>query len=149
MPHYLDYADQRLDQISLLELTQAIEDRARVVQPSVVYTHCPNDLNMDHVLVSRAAMTAFRPLPYSSVRAIHAFEVLSSTEWGTGFWPNHYVNIEGFLNTKLRALGCYETEMRAVPHPRSYAGVIDTVRLRGYQAGIDAAEAFMTMRSIR
>ena len=149
MPHYLDYADQRLDQASLLELTQRIEDRARVIRPSIVYTHCPNDLNMDHVLTSQAAMTAFRPLPYSSVRAIHFFEVLSSTEWGSGFWPNHFVDIDQFLNTKLKALGCYETEMRPTPHPRSYAGVIDTARLRGYQAGIGAAEAFMTMRSIR
>jgi len=149
VPTYLDYADQRLDQASLLELTQRIEDRARIIRPTVVYTHHLGDLNRDHQLVAQATLTAFRPLPHSSVRAIYAFEVVSSTEWGTGFWPNHYVDVDGFLNTKLRALGCYESELREVPHARSYASVIDTMRLRGYQAGIFAAEAFMTMRCIR
>jgi N-acetylglucosamine malate deacetylase 1 len=146
---FLDYRDQMLDDAPLLEITQAIEDRARVIRPSIVYTHNHLDLNMDHSLTARATMTAFRPLPGSSVRAIYAFEVLSTTELGGGFWPNHFVAMDGFLNTKLKALGCYETEMRPVPHPRSYAGVIDTVRLRGYQVGIEAAEAFMTLRSIR
>jgi LmbE family N-acetylglucosaminyl deacetylase len=149
MPIYLDYADQRLDQASLLELTQRIEDRARIIRPSIVYTHHAGDLNMDHALTARATLTAFRPLPDSSVRQIFAFEVVSSTEWGTGFWPNHFVTITAYWKTKIDALLCYSSEMRDGPHARSYGGIGALGNLRGFQAGVWSAEAFMTLRSIR
>jgi LmbE family N-acetylglucosaminyl deacetylase len=149
IPTYLDYVDQRLDQASLLELTQHIEDRARIIRPTIVYMHHLGDLNRDHQLVAQATLTAFRPLPFSSVRAIYAFEVPSSTEWGTGFWSNHYVDVSKTWNVKILALKQYESEMREMPHPRSLGGVFALARWRGAQAGISHAEAFMTMRTIR
>ncbi len=84
-PTFLDYSDQRLDQVALLEITKLIEAEIMLDRPTIVYTHHAGDLNLDHRIVHQAAMTALRPLPNSPVKAIYAFEVLSSTEWGTGF----------------------------------------------------------------
>ena len=148
-PQFLDFSDQRLDQLGLLDIVKLIEVHVFMVKPTIVYTHHAGDLNLDHRIVHQAVMTACRPLPGSSVDAIYAFEVLSSTEWGTGFAPNHFVDINGsaFLD-KMAALKCYASEIREHPHPRSFETVHRLEKLRGAACGVDRAEAFMTLRSI-
>jgi LmbE family N-acetylglucosaminyl deacetylase len=153
-PVFLDFSDQRLDQLALLDITKLIELHALSVIPTIVYTHHAGDLNLDHQIVNRAVMTAFRPLPGSAVKAIYAFEVLSSTEWGCGFVPNHFVDIDVMAGEKtargkkFEALQCYDTEMRRRPHARCYDAVTALMESRGFACGVHAAEAFMTMRSI-
>lgn len=149
MVHFLDHPDQRLDQISLLDLTKQVEERVAALKPRIVYTHHAGDLNEDHRIVHQIAMTALRPLPGSRVKEIYAFEVPSSTEWGTPFWPNHFVNISSLHQRKVEALSCYESEMRLSPHARSYSAIGALNRLRGHQVGLAYAEAFVTLRTIR
>ena len=149
-PLFLDYRDQMLDSLPLIEVIRLIEVHLFMIKPTIVYTHHAGDLNLDHRIVHQAVMTACRPLPGSSINAIYGFEVLSSTEWGSGFWPNHFVNISGApIYIKLTALKCYDSEMRDEPHPRSYNVVYNLERLRGAACGMSYAEAFMTLRSIR
>ena len=40
------------------------------VEPDVVYTHHKGDLNIDHQVVHKVVITAFRPCPGESVREI-------------------------------------------------------------------------------
>jgi N-acetylglucosamine malate deacetylase 1 len=149
-PRFLDLRDQKLDTYPQLEITQAIEGHIADIKPSVVYTHHAGDLNLDHWIVHRATMTACRPLPGSIIKEIYAFEVPSSTEWGSGFAPNHFVNIAPYLMKKESALGCYKDEMRPPPHPRNPHIVIDVLAAqRGSIVGLHYAEAFTVLRSIR
>jgi LmbE family N-acetylglucosaminyl deacetylase len=152
-PHYLDYPDQRLDTIPLLDITQTIEALLATIRPDLIYTHHGDDLNADHRLVSEATMTAVRPLPGQPVAAVYGFETLSSTEWvfhsrGTAFRPNRFIGIETTLKKKLDALRAYQAEMRAFPHPRSYETVEMLARLRGSTVGLAAAEAFTVLREV-
>lgn len=149
MVRFLDHPDQRLDQISLLDLTRQVEEVVAAVKPRIVYTHHAGDLNNDHKIVHQTAMTALRPLPGSWVKEIYAFEVPSSTEWGAGFWPNHFVEITSFREQKYEALMHYDKEIRPHPHARSYSGITARDRLRGHQVGVPYAEAFIMMRTIR
>jgi N-acetylglucosamine malate deacetylase 1 len=148
-PMFLDWREQMLDTVPLIEITRAIEAKIDMIQPTIVYTHHAGDLNKDHRIVHEAAMTALRPLPSAPTREIYTFEVLSSTEWGSGFTPNHFVCISAFMNMKLDALKCYGDDMREPPHPRSVMGVSNLAKSRGNSVGIHFAEAFMTMRTIR
>jgi len=153
-PVFLGLLDNRLDSVDLLDIVQAIEEQARSIQPEIIYTHHGSDLNLDHHVVNRAAITAFRPLPGHTIRAIYAYETLSSTEWGTGstgpaFRPQHFVDITETLDTKMKALDCYQMEMRAFPHPRSNEAVTSLAKLRGSHAGVLAAEAFEVILEIR
>lgn len=143
------FADQHLDGYDFLEVTQAIEAATTGWSPNIIYTHHAGDLNLDHRITHQAVMTAFRPVPGSSVEAIHCFEVPSSTEWGPEpFVPNRFVDIGGiYLEKKIAALNAYRIEMRAFPHARSHMGVMALAQWRGVTAGIEAAEAFMTVRS--
>jgi LmbE family N-acetylglucosaminyl deacetylase len=144
-PRFLDLPDNRLDGEMLLDIIKQIEAVIREVVPETVFTHHHGDLNSDHRIAHRAALTACR---------IFAGEALSSTEWateGTGgvFAPTTFVDIASTLDTKLKALAAYSSELRPFPHLRS----LDTVRhlacLRGATVGLEAAEAFVLVREVR
>ena len=147
----LDFPDNRLDQLPLLEIVQAIELVLREVNPDIVYTHHAGDLNIDHVLVHRAVVTACRPLVPVNIQLIAAFEVLSSTEWTSPsqnnvFVPRLFVNIADTFNCKVAALRCYSEEMREYPHPRSEQSLTALAAYRGVMAGFEMAEAFEIIR---
>lgn len=150
---FADLPDNRLDALPLLEIVKAIEKAAEDCRPDWVLTHYGGDLNMDHVIAHRAALTVFRPLPRCPVRLFLCFETLSSTEYGPvepgmTFTPSLYMDISGFLEIKRKALNAYSSELRPWPHPRSHEGVQCLAKMRGSQAGLDAAEAFAVERAI-
>ena len=150
-PRMLGLPDNRLDSLPLLEIVKPIEAVAEAVAPEIVYTHHAGDLNVDHRIVHQATVTACRPVPGSPVRAIYAFETPSSTEWqtaGESFRPQRWIDIEPFLDRKLRALDAYEAEMRPFPHARSREAVEALARVRGAAAGLMAAECFMVVREV-
>ena len=146
--------DNRLDTVPLLEVVKLVEDLIEKFKPTVIYTHHPGDLNVDHGVVHRAVLTATRPIPGERVRKIYAFEVPSSTEWAfqrmePSFRPNVFVDISATLETKVSALACYDTETRKFPHPRSPEAVRAIAMRWGSVAGFQAAEAFELIRSLR
>jgi N-acetylglucosamine malate deacetylase 1 len=152
-PEFLGFPDNRLDQLDLLDIVQAIERVIRKIAPHTIYTHHAGDLNVDHVLCHRAVLTASRPLPGSSVRRIYAMEIPSSTEWASSnladaFMPTRFVDISATQEIKRRALEAYGEEMRAFPHPRSFEAVNALAVWRGASAGLLSAEAFVVVREI-
>ena len=146
----LDFPDNRMDSLPLLDVVQALEPIIKQVQPSRVYTHHHGDLNVDHRVTHQAVMTACRPVPGSSVREILAFEVMSSTEWATPgvapFVPNAFVDISDYLPKKLEALAAYDMEMRPAPHSRCVTNIEALARHRGNCVGVEVAEAFEVIR---
>jgi N-acetylglucosamine malate deacetylase 1 len=148
-----NFPDNAMDSVPFIRLVQFIENTTQALQPHIVYTHHHGDLNIDHVLTHRAVLTAFRPLPGSSVRAIYGFEVASSTEWAepqpwAGFAPSHFVDVSSTWQAKRKALGAYAEEMRPFPHARSLEAVEARAVVRGAQVGLHKAEAFSVIRSI-
>lgn len=153
VPRFLRFPDNRCDSVALLDIVQRLEAVVAELAPTVVYTHHSNDLNVDHRIAHQATLTACRPLPGASVRRIYAFETASSTEWepaglGGSFRPVRYVDIGDFVEAKLAAIAAYDHEMRSFPHPRSPEALRAQMMLRGAQAGVRAAEAFMVVREI-
>ncbi len=151
--HYLGLPDNQLDSVSLLKIVKLIENVVRQVKPCIVYTHFSGDLNVDHRVCHAAVMTACRPVPGATVKAIYSFEVLSSTEWAlrhvaAPFCPARFHDISAFLTKKIEALRAYDMEMRPFPHARSFEAVEALARLRGVTVGIAAAESFVVEREI-
>lgn len=140
--------DQRLDQLSLVEVAAPIERAVRDLSPQIVYVPWRGDINRDHVLTHDAALVAAR-CKVPSIQQVFAYETPSETEWGVpyNFSPNHFVDISRFLDLKLQAVACYVSQTPAAPHPRS----IDHLRLRARYWGqcmmMDAAEPFALLRS--
>jgi LmbE family N-acetylglucosaminyl deacetylase len=148
-----DLPDNRFDSIPLLDVVKIIEELVDRLRPETIYTHHPGDLNVDHGVVHRAVLTATRPMPGASVRAIYAFEVPSSTEWAFGqleprFRPTVFVDIAATLDAKIEAMEVYESEARPSPHPRSPQALRALAASRGAAAALKSAEAFELVRLI-
>ena len=146
--------DNRFDTVPLLDVIKIIEEQVELLQPQIIYTHHGGDLNIDHVVVHRAVLTAARPLVGHPVNKIYAFEVPSSTEWAFGqfqpaFRPNVFVDISATLETKVQAMEVYESEAQPFPHPRSPAALQAVARRWGSAVGFEAAEAFELSRETR
>ena len=62
--------------------------------------------------------------------------------------PNTWVDITAHLDTKLRALACYESQLRSVPDARSLAAIRALAVWRGSQQSFAAAEAFVCVRQL-
>ena len=152
-PHFLGLPDNRLDGMELLDVIKPIEALINELKPQVIYTQHGGDLNVDHRIVHQAVVTACRPAPGTSVRAIYGYETASSTEWasqnmGGVFCPARFVDISKTLDRKRKALECYASEIRPFPHARSLEGLEALVRWRGVSVGVQAAEAFTVVREI-
>jgi LmbE family N-acetylglucosaminyl deacetylase len=149
-----DFPDNRFDTVALLDIVKVIEKIKKQVAPNIIFTHHHGDLNIDHQITFRAAITACRPVKGGMVREIYSFEIPSSTEWNTSlsstyFMPNYFVDISKTLKTKINALKQYKSEIRKFPHPRSPEAVEIIARKWGIQVGLEAAEAFINIRSIQ
>lgn len=145
-----DLPDQRYDSIDFLDIVRSIERKISEKFPHTIYTHFIHDLNLDHSLIAKAVLTASRPMSDCCVKRIYSFESPSSTEWNftQGFTPNMFMNIENFIEKKLDAFKCYETEMREFPHPRSKKSLYNRASYWGSVSGFQHAEAFQLVREI-
>jgi LmbE family N-acetylglucosaminyl deacetylase len=148
-----EFPDNKMDTIALLDVVQLIEKVIDKLQPEIIYTHHIGDLNIDHQVTHKAVMTACRPQPGFCVKEIYAFEVLSSTEWQTPnylpFIPNTFVDITEYIEVKRKVLEAYNEEMLEPPHSRSIDNAIRLNVLRGNSVGVDHAEAFILIRSLK
>ena len=119
----LNFPDNQMDSIPLLDIVKEIENTIVQTQPEVIYTHHIGDLNIDHQITHKAVVTACRPQPGFCVEEVYAFEVLSSTEWNTpgvqAFSPNVFIDITDYIDIKKQVLEIYSEEMRQPPHSRS------------------------------
>ncbi len=144
--------DNRFDSLDLLDVVKPIESLIEETAAERVVTHHPGDLNVDHQITAQAVLTATRPQPGQLTKELWAFEIPSSTEWAFGgvpFLPQIFVDVSEFIESKLKALRAYESEMRDPPHARSYCNVENLARVRGATVGTTAAEAFHLLRCIQ
>jgi len=152
----LNFVDNEMDAVPLLEIVKKIELKVRELEPEVVYTHHFGDLNVDHQITHKASVTACRPIQYlnssTRVKEIYAYEALSSTEWQTPginpFCPNVFKDITQYISIKKQVLEAYSKEMRQPPHTRSIENTIRLNALRGNSIGVDYAEAFVLIRKL-
>ena len=146
--------DMRLDTVPHIEINRAIERVIEEYQPHCVYTHFSGDVNKDHRLVYESTLIACRPTETQCVKRLLAYSVPSSTEWSIQinsdvFMPTWYEDIHGvYAEKKYAAMNCYQTELRAYPHPRSIEYLRNADIAEGNHVGIPAAESFMLLRCI-
>jgi LmbE family N-acetylglucosaminyl deacetylase len=146
-----EFPDNRMDTVALLDVIKHVEQFLAETKAAIAYTHHARDLNIDHAVTARAVLTACRSLPGAAIQRVYAGEVVSSSEYGLAedrFQPTSYVDVSKYIQHKCDALRCYSSEIRNWPHPRSVEAVTALARLRGSEAGLEAAEALHLLREI-
>tara|TARA_R110001606_G_scaffold165429_6_gene309881 strand:+ start:1504 stop:2166 length:663 start_codon:yes stop_codon:yes gene_type:complete len=144
-----DFPDNMMDTVPLLSVCNFIENNVSAA-PDIIFTHHRSCLNVDHQIVNRATLTAFRP-QYGKNEKIYSYYVPSSTDYNPSseFNGNVYYNVTDYVDKKIQCLReCYDGEMRNSPHARSYENVKNLMKVWGSEVGIQYAEKFEIIREI-
>lgn len=148
----LGYTTTQLDQIQMSELINAVSGVIESFTPNEIFVPHSSDVHSDHRVTFEAVASSTKWFRSSSIKRILAYETLSETDFGLGpnrcFQPNIFMNIEGYLENKLRAMGIYSSEVGEFPFPRSNEAISALATLRGASSGFKQAEAFELMREI-
>lgn len=146
----LNFPTTQLDRVPMSDLVAGISEVFRSFNPEEVFVPHSSDVHTDHRVVFDAAASCTKWFRYPSVRRVLAYETLSETDFGLGtdqgFRPNVFVDIEPFLDDKLRGMDIYTSELGAFPFPRSHEAIRALATLRGATSGFKAAEAFELLR---
>lgn len=146
----LNFPTTQLDRIPMSDLVTEISGVFKSFEPNEVFVPHPADIHTDHGVVFKAVAGCTKWFRYPSVKRVLAYETLSETDFALsttqGFIPNVFVNIESYLEGKLRAIDIYASELGAFPFPRSHEAIRALATLRGAASGFKAAEAFELLR---
>lgn len=150
----LGFLTTRLDDIPILDIIETMKSVINSIKPEVIYIPYRNDAHSDHAIVYDAAITCSKTFRQPFIKLICAYETLSETEFGLkpedpGFRPNLFVNISKYLNKKIKIMSIYKGEFKKFPFPRSDVCLESLARLRGSQAGFNAAEAFLIIKQVK
>ena len=121
--------------------------------PHIVLCPYP-DRHIDHRLVFDSVMVATRPVGVGrDIEIVATYETLSETHWNAphiepNFTPNWVIDISDYIDIKLMAFKCYESQISEFPGPRSIEAVESLAKFRGTQAGFGYGEGFHVVRMI-
>lgn len=118
------------------ESIDIIEKIIGKVKPDIIYAPTPKDTHQDHRNTGHATMSAGR-----RCKIILLYEGASTQR---DFVPQVFVNIEKSFELKNKVMRVFGSQMNN--HGGGYSsavkGVEGLAKYRGYQAGLDVAEAF-------
>jgi|694.fasta_scaffold59105_3 LmbE family N-acetylglucosaminyl deacetylase len=146
----LDFPTTQLDQIPVIDLVTAVSKVLRDYDPDEIFVPHSSDIHSDHRITFDVVASCTKWFRAPSIKRVLAYETLSETDFGLDptkrFQPNFFVNIEGHLEGKLRAINVYKSEINEFPFPRSNEAISALAALRGASSGFRAAEAFELLR---
>ena len=150
---FLNLPYVRLKSMETPEINQAILDVVKSFQPDMVFTPFIGDMHLDHREVTESVLVAVRPVNGCTVKTVYMYETLSETGWNIpnaerSFSPDTWYNISPYLDQKIQAMACYQSQLKEYPNPRSAEGIKALAMYRGSTVGVEYAESFMTIRNI-
>lgn len=124
----------------------------RMFQPTLIFTHAPNDYHTDHRTTAQVAevatwLSASKGLvtegldPVPSQPALWWMDTLGMT----GFEPTVFMDVTEKVELKEKMLNCHKTQLargaEGTIHPLEEL-MLEQLQCRGRESGVSAAEAF-------
>lgn len=151
--HRLRLPTTELDAIPFARVIDGLRTAIEQVHPDIVYLPHRGDVNTDHEVVFRAALSVLKAfyMRRFGVSRILSFETLSSTEaaapaQSSAFVPNVYIDITPYCERKVEIMSVFESEAQADPMPRGPSAIRALARYHGATVNVEYAEAFMLVR---
>lgn len=153
----LNYNDEMFFEINRKTRLEFI-NLVRYCKADVIFTHSLHDYNPDHMLTGKIVSDIAVMIPIAHLKTeAPAYDVIPSIWYfepanSMGFVPTDYVDITRYYETKMRMLGCMESQKQWMADNYKQLGgnedrFFDTIRItsefRGMQAGCKYAEGFI------
>ncbi|MCF2857400.1 PIG-L family deacetylase [Pseudoalteromonas sp. SMS1] len=151
---FFDLPAPQLEQYPQYKIATLINTLIKEKGIDILYIPHKGDLHLDHGVIYNAALVAARPVPGQSVTHIYSYETLSETEWGhptpeAVFVPRFFNKVsDADFNQKIKAMGCFESQLKPFPNSRSIQAIEHLAGLRGCYVGARYAESFDVIRAI-
>ena len=148
-----DFSAPSLDVTPGYLVSDAIRDILSEVQPDIVYLPHHGDIHGDHRATNLATLVAALPNGAVCVPRLLLYEILSESEWGNpnasdAFQPTVFVNISEHLADKLKAMACYESQLKDSTNAMSLEAIRELAIYRGHTVNHPAAKSFILVREI-
>lgn len=140
-----------LDRYSKSELVQKMAEVFEEVQPEVVLLPYGYDVHSDHKIVYETAIACTKVFRCPSVKIILCMEIISETDYAVsenGFVPNYFIDIDDYMEQKIKIMQYYKSEIKDSPFPRNVDSIRGLALYRGAAAGARYAEAFRVVKII-
>lgn len=144
--YYLHLRALSLNTLSRGRFNYKLYEIIEEVNPTIIYTHFNHELNEEHNIVSLGTIVGSR-IPNKST--IYMYETPSVRFSLIPFKPNYYVSLTFPQMTKKHdCFSIYQSEVKKPPHPQSLKGIWNLAEYRGFEVGLQYAEAFMQVRRL-
>lgn len=141
---------EQLDTVPQRDLVNSFENAINRHKPDLLILPHGIDFDQDHVACFRAGFAAARPIASVFgkflVPRVISYEMPKLTWSAEAFQPTLYTDITYDIETKLRAIEQYKSQLRPTPHLRSLENIRALARLRGSEIGAEFAESFRIHR---
>lgn len=132
-------------------INSKINDVMNSLNPTTVFIPFP-DRHIDHRTIFDCSMVNTRPNKKNYPKLVLSYETLSETHWNApyiepNFNPDFFINIETTIKDKIKALKCYQSQIKG-NQSRSLKAVEALAKFRGSQNGCKYAEGFKLIRAI-
>ena len=150
---FLEFPAPELDTIPLADISREFSKVINSYRIDCLFLPHRGDLHNDHRVVFKAGLVAARPVGEYTVKEIYAYETLSETEWAEPyasevFFPTKFIDATKTFEYKLKAMTCFESQLKAFPNPRSIKALTALAEFRGATVGLELAESFIVIRQI-
>lgn len=146
----LDFEPTKLDEVPFSFLVTKISNVINTFKPEEIFIPYAHDVHSDHRIVFKASVASSKSFRHSYVKTILSYETPSETDFIIDpefkFYPNVFIDISKYIDRKLDIMFNYKSEFDDFPFPRSKDSVQSLAKVRGSQAGFDAAEAFQLLK---
>ena len=147
----LNFTSAKLSSNSVSALIFSLKKVLADLLPTDLYLPFPGDSHSDHKYVFDAGVACSKWFRCQTINRVLCYETISETDFDISpltnkFFPNVYIDIEGYIEKKLEACAIYKSEFLKHPFPRSIENVRSLSVNRGATSGFRNAEAFMLLR---
>ena len=148
----LGFETIKLDTYPINKVTKKLSEVVNNCKPNIIY--CPNetDVHTDHQITYKACRILGKSFRFPFIKKILSYEVLSETDSNFFekklFKPNYFINIEKYLEKKIKIMKIYKSELKKFPFPRSAETIRSLSKIRGSQSNFKNAEAFKLIKEI-
>lgn len=148
-----DFVTALIDTYPQIDIIEFISNSIDKIKPDIIYIPFSHDVHSDHRIINESIVSACKTFRKPYIKSIRAYETLSETEFDINtssifFKPNLFINIDKYLETKIKIMKIYKSEFSAHPFPRSEKSIKSLAYLRGNTANLNAAEAFIILKDI-
>lgn len=146
----LELEPARVDKYDMGDLVSQFKVVFDEIKPELLLVPYRYDVHSDHRVIFDAVYSCTKSFRAPYLKTVLSMEILSETDQAqqeSGFVPNVFINIDGYVEKKIEIMKIYKSEMDVAPFPRNENAIKGLAAYRGAAGYYNNCEAFYLVKS--